>query len=60
MIGCELQVHEPPELSACLRELGARAVRAGVAGDSFQRTTVRSRSPRVAIPSAMSGGGLAA
>jgi predicted DNA-binding transcriptional regulator YafY len=33
MLGCDLQVHEPPELSAYLRELGARAIRAGTGGD---------------------------
>jgi hypothetical protein len=33
MLGCDVQVHEPPELSAYLRELGARAIRAGAGGD---------------------------
>lgn len=60
ILGCELQVHELPELSAYLRELGARTARAGAAGDSLQRTSVRSRSLRIAMPSAMSGGELAA
>ncbi|MFJ2781311.1 MULTISPECIES: helix-turn-helix transcriptional regulator [unclassified Kitasatospora] len=33
MLGCEFEVHEPPEMSALLRELAARAARAGRAGD---------------------------
>jgi predicted DNA-binding transcriptional regulator YafY len=29
LLGCEFEVHEPPELAAYLRDLGARATRAG-------------------------------
>ncbi|GAA3125407.1 helix-turn-helix transcriptional regulator [Streptosporangium carneum] len=40
MLGCEFQVHEPPELSAYLRELAARAARAaGDPGDAGHRQT---------------------
>jgi hypothetical protein len=34
MLGCEFEVHEPAELSAYLRELGARALRAGGAASA--------------------------
>ncbi|GII28188.1 helix-turn-helix transcriptional regulator [Planotetraspora mira] len=37
MLGCEVEVHDPPELVAYLRELGARAVRAAGAGPASPR-----------------------